>query len=47
MSLGKSLESNVVPVEVCKHGMVHIGNVVFHTVTHKLRMLSNSKKQRD
>ena len=32
MLLGKSLKSNVVSVKVGKHGVVHIGNVVFHTV---------------
>lgn len=29
--LGKSLKSNVVSVKVCKQGVVHIGNIVFHT----------------
>ena len=29
--LGKSLESNVVSVKVCKQRVVHIGNIVFHT----------------
>ena len=32
MLLGKSLKSNVVSVKVGKHGVVHIRNVVFHTV---------------
>ncbi len=29
--LGEALESNVVPVEVRKQGMVHIRHIVFHT----------------
>jgi hypothetical protein len=31
--LGEALAGNVVPVEVGKHGMVHIRHVVFHAVT--------------
>lgn len=38
--LGKAPESNVIPVEVCIHCMIHIRHIVFHTV------ISNKASQR-
>lgn len=46
MSLGKALESNVVSVEVGIHGVVHIGNVVFHTVIDKFNQSSQCFKKK-
>lgn len=31
--LGETLERDIVSVKVSKHGMIHIGDIVFHTVT--------------
>lgn len=31
--LGQSLQSNIVSVEVGIHGMIHVGDIVFHVVS--------------
>lgn len=30
--LGKALQRDVVPIKVCKQGMIHVRNVVLNTV---------------
>lgn len=34
--LGETLESNVVSIEIGKHGMINVGNIVFHTGSVKI-----------
>lgn len=34
--LGKAFKSDVIPVEVCVHGVINIRDVVFHTVTFRI-----------
>lgn len=34
-SLGKTFERDVIPIEVSKHGVIHIREIVFHTATNQ------------